>query len=589
MLRLLACGGLALVAMAQEADEVDDKQKAAMDRVISVSIDLTGEGVSIDLTGEGTLEQAGAPEDNQYVASYEATNIGKQWEKMGTTYDTETAHKMRVEAQEEIKSFSPKSKSKKAREEEDSTPPSDEQAKKDKQKIAAEREAEEKLAQEIIKAVVLENNDGEPTEQEKEQQLEQSKTLLGKSTFKELTANNVMHFVHHHQPFLMLFLCECWEDLSAVKELEVFEQAMTGYGLLNSITRLYVYPVMAARFGLNAVYQMNRKVITEFGASPTKSMTKFVTYGLELDKVPKEIKVEVVQECCGDKFSLSVGSKSTTGFMLTITREDKDATDWGQFLKVEWELDEPMFSLPLFVIDNIPVGSNNEKYIFRSWEWKDQELVVGKQLALFTKSFFESQPKPPLLVRSQPEQLNWKETYGPGKVNELVGTTFKEFVMDTTKDVLVMIYSPQCGASMAVMPLFEQTAVALKDDEGVRVARLDRTKNDLPVRGISVYFYPTVYLFRAGEDKVKRKLDFSDFNGSKEMHDKTKPHSHFSLELLTKFVREHGDTFHQYLGQPVTPVKKVPAEGGQPAESTSTEAAPVSLTQSDAASAAATA
>jgi len=155
-------------------------------------------------------------------------------------------------------------------------------------------------------------------------------------------------------------------------------------------------------------------------------------------------------------------------------------------------------------------------------------LVIAKSLSL--------------LVRSQPKILNPLPETKPGQIVEVVADTFKDIVLDPDRDVFVLIYSPYCGGSIAVQPVFELVAEAFKDDNRVVIARMDKTINDFPVRGIMVTHYPTAILFPAGiwGSPDYHLLDYSDYNGSKTPHNTNIPHSHYEKDTMVKFVREHG-------------------------------------------------
>ena len=58
----------------------------------------------------------------------------------------------------------------------------------------------------------------------------------------------------------------------------------------------------------------------------------------------------------------------------------------------------------------------------------------------------------------------------PGGVAELVGSTFSKVVLDPAKDVLVHLYSPQCGHCRKLHPVIKAVAAELAQDESVAVA-----------------------------------------------------------------------------------------------------------------------
>jgi protein disulfide isomerase family A protein 3 len=53
-------------------------------------------------------------------------------------------------------------------------------------------------------------------------------------------------------------------------------------------------------------------------------------------------------------------------------------------------------------------------------------------------------------------------------------------VVDGSKDVLVEFYAPWCGHCKSLAPVYEEVAQKLKDEDGVVLAKLDATANDVP-------------------------------------------------------------------------------------------------------------
>lgn len=71
-----------------------------------------------------------------------------------------------------------------------------------------------------------------------------------------------------------------------------------------------------------------------------------------------------------------------------------------------------------------------------------------------------------------------------GPIYELVGSRFKTVVIDSAQEVLLLVYSPSCPHSAIFMPMFEELAVRMANEESLLVARLDGTANEVP--GINV-------------------------------------------------------------------------------------------------------
>ena len=81
---------------------------------------------------------------------------------------------------------------------------------------------------------------------------------------------------------------------------------------------------------------------------------------------------------------------------------------------------------------------------------------------------------------------------------DVVSDTFQEIVLDTTH-MFLLLYSPSCPASRNVLPILDRVALRIKALKNVTIAKMDLTKNDLPIRDIVVHHYPTAYLFPAGD------------------------------------------------------------------------------------------
>jgi len=93
---------------------------------------------------------------------------------------------------------------------------------------------------------------------------------------------------------------------------------------------------------------------------------------------------------------------------------------------------------------------------------------------------------------------------GPGVV-EVVGHTFQNQVMDSSKDVLVELYAPWCSHCKAFAPQYEKAAKALRFVPTIRVARFDATKNDPPVEHATQFTaegYPSFRLSKASSNEV---------------------------------------------------------------------------------------
>jgi len=64
-------------------------------------------------------------------------------------------------------------------------------------------------------------------------------------------------------------------------------------------------------------------------------------------------------------------------------------------------------------------------------------------------------------------------------VKVIVGTTFKELVLDSSADVLVEFYAPWCGHCKALAPIYEAVAAKLANNKNLVLAKVDLTANEI--------------------------------------------------------------------------------------------------------------
>jgi len=85
-----------------------------------------------------------------------------------------------------------------------------------------------------------------------------------------------------------------------------------------------------------------------------------------------------------------------------------------------------------------------------------------------------------------------------GPVKIVVGKNFNEIVNDPSKDVLVEYYAPWCGHCKTLAPKYETLGTTLKNVDGVTIAKIDATANDVDSKA-EVKGFPTILLYKAND------------------------------------------------------------------------------------------
>ncbi|CAF93956.1 unnamed protein product [Tetraodon nigroviridis] len=117
------------------------------------------------------------------------------------------------------------------------------------------------------------------------------------------------------------------------------------------------------------------------------------------------------------------------------------------------------------------------------------DTLDAETIKTFCESYLEGKAKPKMQSEAIPE--GWDTQL----VKELVGMNLEEVVFNPNKTVFVMFYLPYSPASRALFPLWEELAEVTEGHEGVVIARIDASANDirLSLQGA----YPTLGLFPA--------------------------------------------------------------------------------------------
>ena len=64
-------------------------------------------------------------------------------------------------------------------------------------------------------------------------------------------------------------------------------------------------------------------------------------------------------------------------------------------------------------------------------------------------------------------------------VKVVVGTTFKQYVLDTDKEVLVKFYAPWCGHCKTIAPHYEEAARRISNNPNILLVEVDSTENEV--------------------------------------------------------------------------------------------------------------
>jgi protein disulfide-isomerase A1 len=116
--------------------------------------------------------------------------------------------------------------------------------------------------------------------------------------------------------------------------------------------------------------------------------------------------------------------------------------------------------------------------------FKDPE-VNPENVKKFLDGFLKGELEPHIKSEEIPAKND-----GPVKV--VVAHTFDEIVFDGSKDVFVEFYAPWCKHCKELAPEFEKLGKKFASHETVVIAKIDATKNDVPVE---VEGFPTMMLF----------------------------------------------------------------------------------------------
>ena len=130
-----------------------------------------------------------------------------------------------------------------------------------------------------------------------------------------------------------------------------------------------------------------------------------------------------------------------------------------------------------------------DKYVFTGDSSKFASAEVGEFIKSWKAGKLEKHLKSEEIPESNDE---------PVKV--VVGKSFNEIVRDSDDDVLLEFYAPWCGHCKSLEPKYNELATDLADVEGLVIAKIDATANE--VEGVSVSGFPTIKFFAKGSKRA---------------------------------------------------------------------------------------
>jgi len=148
----------------------------------------------------------------------------------------------------------------------------------------------------------------------------------------------------------------------------------------------------------------------------------------------------------------------------------------------------------------IEAANGKTKYLFK-------DKFNAENVKAWVQSFLDGKAERHVKSEEIPE-----ENDGPVKV--VVGKTFDDIVMDSSKDVLIEFYAPWCGHCKKLEPIFEKLGKKMSSHDNIVIAKIDATANDYaPVFEVSGF--PTIYFKPAKANakpvKYEGKREVDDF------------------------------------------------------------------------------
>ena len=97
-------------------------------------------------------------------------------------------------------------------------------------------------------------------------------------------------------------------------------------------------------------------------------------------------------------------------------------------------------------------------------------------------------------------QLNVQEVSVGSDTPIDITDNFKQLVIDSQEDVIVMFYAPWCGWCKKMLPDYNKLASHFKDlSSKLKIMKIDATAYQVQHENVKIYGFPLVHYFKAGD------------------------------------------------------------------------------------------
>jgi len=208
--------------------------------------------------------------------------------------------------------------------------------------------------------------------------------------------------------------------------------------------------------------------------------------------------------------SSTIFTSGTGSFVLVVDSADKDgykerhdiankvAKDFKEkivFISIDADIEEHEQVLKYFGVSTTPsfMITKDEGKDFLKYR-PDSNTFSAENMQAFVSSYLAGDLQPSTKTEDLPQ--DWDKA--PVKV--LVGSNFEAVALDPSKDVRVEFYAPWCGHCKKLEPIYNELAHKFKDVEGLIVAKIDGTANE--VQGVEVKGFPDIRMISRKSNKV---------------------------------------------------------------------------------------